>query len=172
MNGARHKARFARWQARVGPETRALAELVAVRFVSRLEREGFARVDVHLRDPDSPTRPNEIQMERIVGTELDVAYVMFASYGLPRFQVGCARRKRDSPNEFVRAAKLVANANEYLHFWGKPWWRPVWSWSEEDAARAVGEVEEKIGQILRFLDSGEIGPNIHAQEISKRSNTV
>lgn len=172
MNGVKHKSRFDRWKSRTSKQTRALAELVETRLTSRLERDGFLRVDVSMQDPKSPIRGNEIQLEKPVEDGLDCIDVTFAKYGVPRFQVGCARRRLVHPNEFVRAGMLVASANEYLHFWGKPWWRPVWSWSDEDAVRVVGVVEEKLGQLLRFLDTGEVGPNIHAQNIPKRNGTV
>ena len=168
----RTRSNFERWKARVPAKTRELAELVETRLVTRCEADGFSRVDIWMGDKEFPVRGDEIQLERAAGAELDVIDVSFASYGAMRFQLGCARRRIEPPHAFVRSGMLVATRTEYFHFWGKPPWRPGWSWSKADAKRTVERVEGKLDQIFAFLESGVVGLNISRQDVQplRRSN--
>jgi hypothetical protein len=54
----------------------------------------------------------------------------------------------------------VARRSQYYHFWGKPWWLPTRLWSDAGSLRTIGKVASRLEQLVRFLEHGEIGPNI------------
>lgn len=152
---------FARWKGRVPKLTRELADMLEARIVPLIEKEGFRRVFLVLNE--DPVRSSEIQFERSIDNYIDSITIFFAPHRDPRFQIGCARREGEPPYEFVRSCHFVARANQYLHFWGKPWWRPAWSWSLRDAQREIYRIEDRLPQLFEFIVKGVVGPNISRQ---------
>lgn len=122
--------------------------------------QGFALGEHFLGDPSSPISPNEIYLEMKVNDYVDYVDLTFAQYGLPRFQVGFARREAGGRNAFVQRGNLVSHSRQYYHFWGKPWWMPLGLWTDDDSKRVVVAVSRRLVQVFRCLDSGERGPNI------------
>ncbi len=161
--GDRHRRRFARWQQRVSPQTRLLCELVESRVVPVLTAPGFRWVDLNLGRSDWPVNPNEIELERVSGDVIDSIDISFGKYDRARFQIGFSRHERAPPNEFIRSGNLVKNASQYYCFWGKPWWLPKKFWPARSAKRVVEGVVPLLEQVVRFLETGERGPNISRQ---------
>lgn len=152
--------KFRRWQQRVPELTRSMSKYVEARFVPLCANEGFAVADLFLGDPEMPVSANEIYFEKRLGDTVDYIDLTFAKYGLPRFQVGFARRRATGKNEFLRRGNLVASADQYYHFWGKPWWLPSGLWADQNSRVAVEEVAGLLRQVFHFLATGERGPNI------------
>jgi hypothetical protein len=155
-----HKARFESWQRLCPEQTRILGSLVYSRLLPILERQGFVRVDVSLRDKDWPVSGREFKLERWGAIYVDSIEFNFDKYRAPRFQVHASRRVAEPPHPFVRQANLVARPSQYLHFWGKPWWLPIGIWSERASLRTVAGVDWFLVQLTHFLATGERGHNI------------
>jgi hypothetical protein len=156
-------SKFRRWQRRAPELTRHMSEYVEAQLLPQCINHGFMLTDVFLGDRENPVSANEIYLEKRLGDTVDYIDVTFAKYGLPRFQVGFARRRATGKCEFLRRGNLVAGGNQYYHFWGKPWWIPLGFWSDHCSRRAVEEVAGLLGQAFRFLETGERGPNISKQ---------
>ena len=155
-----HPQRFKKWQNLCPETTRALSALVDSKLTLVLGQAGFSRVDVSLGHSDDPVGGNMIEFERWSPDWVDSITINFEKYRAPRFQVHGHRRSIEPPHAFVRSANLVNRSTQYLHFWGKPWWRPRLLWSREASARTVSAVERDMEQLLRFLETGERGRRI------------
>jgi hypothetical protein len=158
--GAQHRGRFKKWQNLCPPQTRFLSSAVDVRLAPQLEAAGFHRVEVILQEVDWPVRGSEIELERVREQIIDTVGFNFAKYRTPRLQIHFSRREIAPPHAFIRSGNLVARKSQYYHYWGKPWWLPTRFWSQRASKRAIDRIEALIEQLLRFLDSGEMGPNI------------
>jgi hypothetical protein len=155
-----YQRRFARWQSRAPRPTRVLSELLQSSFVPLFEAEDFRRVGVALGRADEPVDRNAMRLERERSAHIDSVDFSFDNYQRPRFQISFSRRRRTFPNEFLRSASLAARSSQYYHFWGKPSLLPLWLWSDGSASREVAAVIRTLDQVLRFLETGERGPNI------------
>lgn len=160
-------SRFESWKKRSPKHTKELADLLEDKLTIKCENAGFTRSYFWLGDISDYVRGDEIQFERSVNELTDIIYVNFDKYGASRFQIGFARRNHSYPHDFVRSGNLVSNTREYLHFWGKPWWRPIWSWSQIDNHNLVENVISKLDQIFLFLESGAVGSNIRERVIGR-----
>ena len=147
--------RFAKWLNLAPPQTRYLGSRVESTLVPILEQLGFSWPSDSQR-----TSGRELELERAIGECVDTVTFNFDKYRDPRFQVHVARRAAAPPNAFVRSCSLVANAKQYLYFWGKPWWYPTAYWPEHRADRVIEAIGRHLDQAARFLESGERGPNI------------
>ena len=154
------RKRFRKWQNLAHARTRFLSTQVETTLAAWFEQQGFLRVDLNLSDPQWPVRGSEIVLERVVGEQVDVVTFNFDKYRTPRFQLHAQRRVQAPPHEFVRSCNLVARRSQYYHFWGKPWWLPTRFWSDSGSLRTIGQVSPRLEQLVRFLEHGEIGPNI------------
>jgi hypothetical protein len=168
ITGAQHRVRFKRWQNLAPRQTRSLCVSVDNRLVPQFEMHGFCRVDVSLRQADSPVRGSEVRLERARDQIVDSISFSFTKFKSPRLQVHFSRRKLTPPHTFLRSANLVIRRSQYYHFWGKPWWLPTRFWSERATSRTVDKLEARIEQLLRFLESGDIGPSISRQDLKAR----
>ena len=171
ITGAQHRVRFKRWQNLLPPQTRFLCLSVDNRLIPQFEMQGFCRVDVSLRQADWPVRGSEIRLERAREEIIDSVSFSFTKFKSPRVQVHFSRRELTPPHTFLRSASLVLRRSQYYHFWGKPWLLPTRFWSERATSRTVDKLEARIEQLLRFLESGDIGPSISRQDIKTRHAT-
>ncbi|WP_133065440.1 hypothetical protein [Niveispirillum lacus] len=166
MNGgSKHKQRFDRWVRRQNKSTRFLAELVEERLLPPLSQEGFVRVNADLTDPSWKVDPYQLTMERVRGEEYDFIIIIFLNSGAPRFQVFFGTRGTLPPHNWLKSGYLVSRSKEFIHFWGKPWWRPYFTWTENSATKTVSKVESMLTQVLDFLRTGEAGMNISKREM-------
>ncbi len=152
--------RFEKWQRLAPISTRVLSTLVASQLVPVLESRGFQRVGYSLKQPDLITSGRELELERWVDEFVDTVTFNFDKYGAPRFQVHVSRRASEFPHNWVRAANLVRRSNQFLHFWGKPWWLPSYFWSEQASCRVVAQVQSMIPSALAFVEQGECNGSI------------
>ena len=155
-----HRKRFRKWQNLACAETRFLSTQVETTLAAWFEQQGFIRVDLNLSDPEWPVGGGEIVLERVAGAEVDAVTFNFEKYRSPRFQVHAQRRVQAPPHEFVRSCNLVARRSQYYHFWGKPWGLPPRLWPNAGSLRTIEKVASRLDQLVRFLEHGEIGPNI------------
>jgi hypothetical protein len=140
-----------------------MSEALAAGVTPRLIAAGYQLVDRHLQGTGSPTEPDELCFERVTGDELEIMSFVFGKHGMPRFHLRLARKKLAPPNEFVRTAYLVRSQKRYCDEWGKPYGLPLFLWPDFLAEKAVKSAVGKLDQALRFLESGERGPNISLQ---------
>jgi len=158
-----HEKRLRTWRNLAPPQTRLVIDRTVEDLVPALEAEGFKRVDFSLVDPTYPTSGSEIVMERVAGEYVDAVTFNFEKYRRPRVQIQCTRRELSEPHNLVRSANLVRKNTQYYYFWGKPWWLPTRLWPATASGRALDLAKAQLGQIPRFLESGERGPNISKQ---------
>jgi hypothetical protein len=137
-----------------------MSEQLASQLIPVIEAAGFVKVDVELGEASSPVAGSDLQFERTRDDHIEVIHVFFDKYTRPRFQVGVHRNARSQPHELLSSAYLVKRPNEHYHVWGKPWWLPTRFWSERRSKKTVRRVVEFLGQGIRFLETGERGPNI------------
>ncbi len=155
-----HSVKFKRWQHKVCAQTGLLSGLVELRVVEFFQRLGFERVDVALNNSEWPVAMDSIELERATASHTDSIYLSFAKHGVPRFQLGCSRREKIAPYNFIRSACLVRKPNQYYCWWGKPWWFPLWLWQHEHSKQLIDKIMPTLPQILDFLDTGQRGKNI------------
>ncbi len=149
------------WRSRSPAATRIMSERLTAELIPIIEAAGFIKVDVELGEASAPVAGSDLQFERTHDTHIDVIHVFFDKYARPRFQVGVHRNARSEPHELLSSAYLVKRSNEYYHVWGKPWWLPTRLWTEGRSKKTVRRVVESLGQGIRFLETGERGPNIN-----------
>jgi hypothetical protein len=138
-----------------------MSERLTAELIPVIEAAGFIKVDVELGEASSPVAGSDLQFERTRGDQIDVIHVFFDKYARPRFQVNVFRKARSEPHELLSQAFLVKRSNEYYHVWGKPWWLPTRFWTEGRSKKTVRKVVGCLGQGIRFLETGERGPNIN-----------
>jgi hypothetical protein len=165
---ARHRVRFKKWQNLLPRQTRFLCLSVENRLVPQLETQGFCRVDVNLRQTDWPVLGREVTLERARDKIVDSVSFSFTKFKSPRLQVHFSRRELTPPHTFLRSASLVIRRTQYYHFWGKPWWLPTLFWSDRATSRTIDKLEARIGELLQFLESGDIGASISRQDLKAR----
>lgn len=158
-----HEKRLVKWRNLAPPQTRVVIDGTLENLVPALEAKGFERVDSSRLDPTHPTSGSEIVMERVAGEYVDAVTFNFEKYRRPRVQIQCARRELSEPHRFIRSANLVRKNTQYYYFWGKPWWLPTKLWPASASRHALALAKTHLGQVLRFLESGERGPNISKQ---------
>jgi hypothetical protein len=137
-----------------------MSTAVSSELVPVFESFGFERVNIHLGDPEVPVSGSELTLERVSGGVVDSITFNFEKYRTPRFQLHASRREAAAPHQFIRSCNLVARGSQYYHFWGKPWWLPTRLWSECGSKRTIESVSSRLFQLIRYLDTGERGPNI------------
>lgn len=137
-----------------------MSTAVYAKLVPMFESYGFERVNIHLCDPESPVSGSEIVLERVSGALVDSITFNFEKYRTPRFQLHASRREAAAPHQFVRSCNLVAGGSQYYHFWGKPWWLPTRFWHEYGSKRTIEAVSARSCQLIRYLETGDRGPNI------------
>lgn len=152
--------RFNRWLRLQKQPTRVLGALVEERLLPVLEEQGFVRVTCTLIDPDWKESAYDLWLERVTGDRFDFVTVAMDNRGAPRFQVRCGTRHVSESFEWVRSANLIHRPGRFVHFWGKPWWRPYFTWTDGSSARTVTKVAALLPQVLRFLEDGHRGRNL------------
>lgn len=160
LSATAHQTRFKKWRNLAAPQTRELSTAVFSQLVPMVESYGFERVNIHFSDPESSVSGSEIALERVSGALIDSITFNFEKYRTPRFQLHASRREATFPHQFVRSCNLVARSSQYYHFWGKPWWLPARFWPEYGSTRTIETVAARIHQLIRYLETGDRGPNI------------
>lgn len=64
------------------------------------------------------------------------------------------------PYKSISHGALVRKKNQYVYFWGKPWWLPRVFWLKMMSDKTIKKVFLIVPQILKFLDSGVVSFNI------------
>ncbi len=155
-----HCKRLAKWRNLAPPETRLVIDCALEHLVPALEAESFERVGCSHWDATEPAAGSEILLERVAGDYVDTVTFNFEKYRRPSLQIQCARRELMEPYKLVRSANLVRRNTQYYYFWGKPWWLPARLWPASASRRSLEKAKSHLGQVSRFLASGERGPNI------------
>lgn len=162
-SGDKHRKRLKRWRNLCPKETRFLIDQVEVHLIPKLEAKGFSRVDYFSSSPEFEVPASEIELERVRGDTVDSISFNFEKYLTPRFQVHCHKRKIEPPHEFIRSCNLIRSQRQYYKFWGKPWGLPTRFWPNHMTVRTISFVGSALGQLVRFLESGDLGRNISKQ---------
>jgi hypothetical protein len=164
VEGVAQRKRFRKWQNLAPPQTRFLSTSVESQLVPLLESKGFRCVDFWMEQRDQPVGGAEIELERVKDDLIDSINFNFETYRTPRLQVHGARRRRSPSLDFIRSANLVARRRQYYHFWGKPWWLPTRFWADGRSVRTIATIADRIGQLVHFLETGVLGPNVSRQD--------
>jgi hypothetical protein len=148
------EARFATWCRLGGAPLISLAEQISGTFVPIFIENGFTRVSTYMGDPSDRISAREIRLERLSGTEIEGVTISFDKYRRPSFQVSVDRRQIAGGAGWVRAANIVKRPQQYICFWGSPWWLPARLWSPARSWRVAERLCAIAPDMLAFLEDG------------------
>jgi hypothetical protein len=154
------EARFATWCRLGGPSLISLAEQISSAFIPIFAEHGFARVSIYMRDPGDTILAREIRLERLSEGEVEGITISFDKYHRPAFQVSVDRRRTVKAKDWVRAANVVQRPQQYICFWGSPWWLPARLWSRPRSRKVAERLCAIAPDMLAFLDGGQLSRHL------------
>lgn len=154
------EARFATWSRLGGHSLLSLADQISSAFIPIFAEHGFARVSIYMRDPTDTILAREIRLERLSGQEIEGVTISFDKYHRPAFQVSVDRRRAGKTKDWVRAANVVKRPQQYICFWGAPWWLPARLWWPARSRKLAERLCAIAPDMLNFLDTGQPSRNL------------
>ncbi|MNM33707.1 hypothetical protein D3C81_443390 [compost metagenome] len=156
-----YKKRHKRWQDRIPVQTRYLSQLVDTKLIPYFEQNGFKQVGASAYgDTEYLIEAKDICFSKINGEEINKIRVAFNKYDKPCFQITIYSNSLIPPHKSISHGALVRKKNQYVYFWGKPWWLPRVFWLKMMSDETIKKILLIAPQILKFLDDGEVGFNI------------
>lgn len=167
-----YNKRHKRWQDRIPSQTRYLSHLVDTQLVPYFKSIGFTQIGSKLYRNESQLIPaQDICLERLVeNNNIERIFLSFEKYDSPCFQVYFNLRELPPPHDFISSESLVKKSNQYVYFWGKPWWLPMFFWTESMSKYEINKLLLVIEQIPVFLEKGIRGKNISNKEGLRKTN--
>ena len=167
-----YNKRHKRWQDRIPSQTRYLSHLVDTQLVPYFESIGFTQVGKEYLsvDRNDLVEAKDISLEQTTDSILKSIYISFDKYDSPKFQIYFNLRELPPPHDFISSESLVKKSNQYVYFWGKPWWLPMFFWTESMSKYEINKLLLVIEQIPVFLEKGIRGKNISNKEGLRKTN--
>ncbi|MCH7290779.1 hypothetical protein MMP65_04770 [Acinetobacter sp. ANC 3926] len=162
-----YRKRHKRWQDRIPLQTRHLSQLVDTQLIPYFETFGFTQVGKQYlsADRNDLVEAKDICLEKIIDNKIQNIYISFDKYDSPKFQIYFNLHQLVPDIEFISSESLVRKSNQYVCFWGKPWWLPRIFWTDAMSKYLIKKLLLIIKQILDFLKTGVRGENIGNKKI-------
>lgn len=156
----KEKSKLERWSRGFSETTRQMIDSVLQDIAPLIENFGFVRAEYMFTNEKAAIPMGEVVFERKVDSFMDYIHVAFDKSGKPKLQVYFYRRDLNKAGEILRSASLVKTKGQYLYFWGKPWWMPLWLYNRSKVNDCISTLARLFPQVLSFLESGDRGSNV------------
>ena len=157
------KRAFLRWLTKGSKERETQARHALTTFLPPLLQAGFEWVEKDFEGYNSQV--NSISLERGDSQgNIDFISIIFDKHRKPKFKIVAGTKKLNPPYEWIKAGDIVRYRSETDQ---AKWWAPkFWQPNKKAVFNAnVAKVAALLPQLIRFLDTGEVGSHIWEHKI-------
>ncbi|NRB25798.1 hypothetical protein [Shewanella sp.] len=154
-----------KWINSIPATTKSLANEIDGNLVKKLRENGFELVPYCMGDTKNLVDKSESYLEKKDEHFTYCISIMFDKYDRAAFQVNLLKRESERLHNIVDSSNLVASNNQFVYFWGKPWWIPSAFWSEKSSSNLISKICSYSTQILDFFETGKRGSQLSREII-------
>ena len=133
---------------------------LAMMLLSELQEHGFSKVTKRFDGQRKSKLTIRFEKQHEDHT-CDWIEAVFCKYHGRKFQIGMGKNSTNAPYAPIRIGNLVRRKGQLYCFWGARAWLPF---RDIAFARASKRVTDIVPQAIRFLETGQVGRNVHGRE--------